>query len=168
MRFIDDQVVVIGQSAIVDSGVGDQERVIGDQNVSRLRFLARLVIGANPFHLAGTAERAAVLILRAQSRPNRPLASAQVDSATVAGRAVFEPDENLCQGPQFIQVGRFSPPQRRQPPRTEIIAPALHQRGLQFLADNLTHERNVLLEQLLLQIDSVGRDGYALPVGYRP
>ena len=45
-----------------------------------------------------------------------------------------------------------------QPQRAEIILAALEQHRLEFGRQQLLHERDVLVEKLLLQIDRVGRD----------
>ena len=42
--------------------------------------------------------------------------------------------------------------------RTEIILPAFHQRRLKLNRQNLLHDRNVLVQKLLLQVDRVGRN----------
>jgi hypothetical protein len=56
---------------------------------------------------------------------------------------------------------KSSPPwlmARSQPQRAEIILAALEQHRLEFGRQELLHERDVLVEKLLLQIDRVGRD----------
>ena len=45
-----------------------------------------------------------------------------------------------------------------EPPRAKIILPALHQRGLELDRQDLLQDRDVLVEQLLLQIDRLRRD----------
>ena len=42
--------------------------------------------------------------------------------------------------------------------RTKIILPAFHQRGLEFDRENFFHDRNVFVQELLLQVDRVRRD----------
>ena len=42
--------------------------------------------------------------------------------------------------------------------RTKVILPPLHQRGLELDRENFFHDRNVLVQELLLQVDRVRRD----------
>ena len=45
-----------------------------------------------------------------------------------------------------------------QPPKTDVVGPALDQHGREFLAHHRLEKRDVLVEQLLLKRDRVGRD----------
>ena len=47
---------------------------------------------------------------------------------------------------------------RCEPARTKIILPPFHQRGLELDRENFFHDRNVLVQELLLQVDRVRRD----------
>ena len=45
-----------------------------------------------------------------------------------------------------------------QPARAKVILPPFHERGLEFDRENFLHDRNVLVNQLLLKVDRVRGD----------
>jgi len=165
MRLVHDQVVVFRQHAVADLHVGQQQRVVDNEHMRRLRLMPRLVERARAAHLLAATLQRAALILGAQPRPDgRFLVAAQRDFTAVARFGVQQPDEHLGQQAQLGHRGRPPAAQRRQPARAQVVAAPLDQRRLEGDAQRLAQHGQVAAEQLILQIDRGRADHHALVV----
>ena len=138
--------------------VADEQRMIDNQQVGVEHPAPGLVKEALLVSRAVAAQAVAVLALH--GLPDGGARSKiQVRATAVAGSIRPEPD-----GGELVHV--LGPLEQRilaldrdvQPPQADVVRPALDQHGGEFQARDRAEERDVLLEQLLLKRDRVGRD----------
>ena len=76
VRLVDDDVVVVRHHPIVGYGVGDEQRVVDDDDVGRFGCLARLEERARAGHLGAAPVQATPFVLGAQALPGGVLGRA--------------------------------------------------------------------------------------------
>ena len=130
MRFVDDQIAIIGQDAAFHRRVGDQQGVVDDQHAGGFGGFARLVERARARHDRSAAVERAAFVFGAQALPGLVfLRAAQRNLAPVAGLAFQQPDQNFRQRAQFVNAGRAAAADGLQAARAEVIGASLHHRG---------------------------------------
>ena len=87
--------------------------------------------------------------------------AAQVDFRAVAAAASVQPHQHLGEHPCLF--GRFLTlvEQRVQAVGAKVVGAPFQHGGLQGLAQHFLHQRNVFLNELVLQVFGVGRDDHA-------
>jgi len=169
VRLVDNQVAVVGQHAVADLDIGQQQRVIDDQDVRRFRVAPCLVERARAVHLVAAPVERAALVLGAQARPDHVLLEpAQRDLALVAAVGLQQPDQDLRQHAQLAHRRRAAAAQRRQPARAQVVAAPLDHCRAAFHAQRLAQDRQVLVDELVLQINRGRADHDALVVLHGP
>ncbi len=158
----DDEVVVkkiaaLGQFALRSGEKIEEERVIEHEHLRRVGLLARALVKAFGAHAAGALR--ADVGLAANLEPDRRVGRrVEIGERAVARAVAPFPDALhlvlLARGEEFAAVAHGA----LQPQRAEIILAALQQHRLELLWQQILHERDVLVEKLLLQVDRMGRD----------
>ena len=163
VRFVEDQEVVREKIAFVaflllfqSTEEHEEQRVIDDHHVGREEPPARLLKETTRILSAGLG--GADVRFAANLCPdlwigfNRQIAQGAVDRCA---RPVGEPGEIGLLGrvEKFVRALHCA----LQAARTKIILPAFHERGLELDRENLFHDRDVLVQQLFLEVDRVRR-----------
>ncbi len=189
VRLVDDQMAVLRQHPVARGHVGQQQRMVGDQQVGAVG-LAAVAVEETAAALAFLAALvAAPTALRGQARPDCFLAPApQKDLGPVAGGCLRQPDQHARQHPQLVVVQIGPAAHGVQPPRAEVVGAALDQRhpqpaglagellksavAVDRLAAQPLEDRqqvgHVLGVKLVLQVDGVGADHDPAAVLHRP
>ena len=164
VRFVEDQEVVREKVAFIaflllfqSAEQHEEQGVINHHHVGREQPPARLLEETTRILSAGL--RGADVRFAANLCPDlwigleRQIAQRAVDRCA---RPVGEPGEIALLG----RVEKFVRTLHRalQPARTKIILPAFHECGLELDRQNLFHDRDVLVQQLFLEVDRVGRN----------
>ena len=146
--------------------IGEQQMVVHHQQVGRGRLAPGLV------------EETAAVVIALDSGAGIALAGyffpqggrdieRQIGPAAVRGLA--GPLGQCGEiGPLFLQKQLALLVQSLQLVQTKIVAHSLDQHCTEFTVQHLLQLRNILVDQLFLQIDGVGGDHHPLPVAYRP
>ena len=157
---IDDQHVVVGYERPSGGQVGDQQRVVDDDDVRRRGPLP------SSAQEADAADALAVRrALRRQPVPGREGApAAQVQLRPVAGRRAAQPRQGLGEHPGVLLGQALAGAHVAPPLQAQVVRPALQQRRLQVLGrytvdllESLDEVGDVLAQELLLEVDGVGR-----------
>ena len=164
VRFVEDQEVVREKITFLafllffqSAEEHEEQRVIDHHHVGREQPPARLLEETTRILSAGLGRAdvrfAANLCPDLWIGLNRQIAQGAVDRRA---RPVGEPGEIGLLG----RVEKFVRTLHRalQAARTKIILPAFHERGLELDRENFFHDRDVLVQQLFLEVDRVRRD----------
>ena len=145
--------------ALPHRGVRAQQVVVDDDHVRLGRPLPHL---RDEALLVGGALRAdAVLRRRRDVVPERQVVGQVLDLGPVPGRGPAGPLGELAEDAAFGQrqqrAGRFRA-RRLEAVQAEVVAAPLHVRGAEVDAERLPQVRQVLVEDLVLQVPGAGRD----------
>ena len=144
--------------ALPHRGVRAQQVVVDDDHVRFGRPLPHL---RDEALLVGGALRAdAVLRRRREVVPERQVVGQVLDLGPVPGGGPFDPPGELVEDAAFGQrqrAGRFRA-RRLEAVQAEVVAAPLHVRGAEVDAERFPQVRQVLVEDLVLQVPGAGRD----------
>ena len=161
MRLVDDQHVVVGYQGPAGGQVGNQQRVVDDDDVGGGGPLPR-----GPQEADAADALAVRRALRRQPVPGGEGApAAQVQLGPVARGRVAQPRQRLGQHPGVLLGETLAGAHVAPPLQAQVVRPALQQRRLEVfrrhsldLAERLDYVRDVLAQELLLEVDGVGGD----------
>ena len=169
MGFVDDETLVILQNGSADGQVGQEQGVIDDQDVGRLGSLAGLAQEAGRPVAEG---RAALQGVGADARPGGPVIEVEVEPGTVAVVGIVQPDGGFADDPGLVLVEVVGAAQVVPAMQADVVGTALELRRPDHarlqdagLFQDVDDGGDVLVHQLFLQVDGVGRDDDALAVG---
>jgi len=164
MGLVEDDHVVVGQDAHLVSPqgqVGEEQGVVDDQDLGVLDAPAGLVVEALP--IVGTLASHAIAVLAGHLVPDgRQGAEVEIRPRAVVG--ALGPAGNLA---ELLELGLAREEAGRalqrvsHPPPAEVIAAPLDQHGGELQRDHAVEERDVLVDQLLLEADRVGGDDHS-------
>ena len=168
VRLVDDEHVVVRYHRPAGRQVGEQQGVVDDDEMGGRRPLPRRPEKAGP-----PRPRAVDGALGRHAVPRgRGVTTSEVQLAPVPGARGPEPDERLGQEPGLALRERVSRPEVRPPLHAHVVRAALqlgvpeplgvHAVGV---VQRLHENGYVLVQELLLQVDRVGRDDDAPVVG---
>jgi hypothetical protein len=128
MGLVDDQVVVLRQQAATDLGVGEQQRVVDDDQVRGLRLRTRAMHVAVLF---GAVDADAVQRVACDPRPQHLFAAIQSKLGPVAALRRMEPDHDLELEHQLFGVLARLREVATPPPQRHVVGPALQEARLE-------------------------------------
>ena len=163
MGLVDDQVIVFGQHAVAGGDIRKQQGVVDDQQVGALRGLAGAVKGAGAAGALHAHFRLAAFIFGGDAHPDVAFGrTVQVDLIAVAAESLN------CSQTSTLASTRISstlsgPRWRRtlQAARAEVIAAPFEHGRAQIDAERVAQVGDIFLDQLVLQVDRIGRNDHA-------
>ena len=161
VRLVDDEVVVVGQQRAADLEVGEQQRVVDDEQVRGGRLVAGVAVETCALPCAGADREPA----RAHAVPREEFRAGQPQLRAVAGACLAEPRERLRQragvvGRRHVAVRRRLPASQAEVVRLplELGVPEVGDVQPWNAVQHVQQVRDVLRDQLLLQVDGIGGD----------
>ncbi len=144
-------------------GVQEEERMVGHHHICGKKPLARRLVEAAP--LPAAALHRAEVLLAAHLRPDGRVRL----HIEVRQRAVFRGLRPFPDAPEFLLLGRSKEVARvvhrpLQPPPAEVVLPPLPEHRLELHGEQLAEDRDVLVDELLLEIDRVGGEHRLFPL----
>ena len=161
VRLVDHEVVVLGQEPTPHLGVGEEQGVIDNDQVGRLRLGAGAVDVAI---LPGAVDPDAVERVAGDGVPPDLLAPIEAELGTVAALGGMEPGQELELEHELFGILAGLDEVPAPAAQGDVIGPALQQAGLEVPGQPLPEPGKVLAHQLLLERVGVGRDDHALAV----
>ncbi len=166
VRLVDDQVVVGRQDVAAGRHVGEQQGVVDDEDVRGLGALAGALQKAGAVLDEGTLGLDAGRVLGGEAGPGGVVAAVEVELCAVAGLGRAQPDQEARHEMRFFLRLRSGVPGGGPALQAEVVAAALERGDAQGLRLGLGQQgfddRQVLVDELLLQADGVGGDDDAL------
>ena len=161
VRLVDDEVVVVGEQRAAHLEVGEQQRVVDDEQVRGRGLVAGVAVEARALPGAGAHREPA----RAHAVPRRQLRAGEPQLGAVAGARLAQPCERLRQRPCVVGRGGVGVRRRFPASEAEVVRLALELRvaeardvHLRHAAQHVQQVRDVLRDQLLLEVDRVRGD----------